>query len=161
VIVVTDTSVILNLCLLGQESLLASLFGTVHAPPSVRSEFQRLATVDLRFIGLAFPSFIRVTPVTQPLPVVMQNQRLHAGEREALSLAVEMGAQAILMDERAGRFAAASLGLRCVGILGILLRAKATNLLPAIKPLLDQLHHQARFWIAPGLRQQILNAAGE
>jgi predicted nucleic acid-binding protein len=39
VIVVADTSVILNLCFLGQESLLATLFGTMHAPPQVEAEF--------------------------------------------------------------------------------------------------------------------------
>ena len=45
-IVVTDTSVILNLCLLRQENLLVSLFATVLAPTQVVAEFQRLAAAD-------------------------------------------------------------------------------------------------------------------
>ena len=48
-IVVTDTSVVLNLCCLRQENLLPDLFGTVLDPPSVALEFQRLARTDARF----------------------------------------------------------------------------------------------------------------
>jgi uncharacterized protein len=58
VIVVTDTSVILNLCLIRQEVLLTTLFERVLAPHQVVAEFQRLATIDQRFKGLVFPSFI-------------------------------------------------------------------------------------------------------
>lgn len=58
-IVVSDTSVILNLCFLGQEGLLSQLFGTVVAPPQVEAEFVRLASMDARFHGLVFPAFIQ------------------------------------------------------------------------------------------------------
>lgn len=92
---------------------------------------------------------------------MLLNQRLHQGEREALSLAAELGADAVLMDERAGRAVARSLGLLSIGVLGILVQAKALGLLPVIKPLLDQLHHQARFWIAPALMQHVLSSVGE
>ena len=53
-IVVTDTSVILNLCLLGLQQALPLIFGEVHAPPAVREEFLRLVSVDPRFVIL-FP----------------------------------------------------------------------------------------------------------
>jgi len=43
VIVVTDTSVVLNLAWLREDRLLAELFGSVLAPPIVREEFERLA----------------------------------------------------------------------------------------------------------------------
>jgi predicted nucleic acid-binding protein len=46
-----------------------------------------------------------------------------AGEREALSLAREIQADAVLMDDYAGRRAAAQLGLPVVGTLGLLERA--------------------------------------
>jgi uncharacterized protein len=161
VIVVTDTSVVLNLCSLQQEPLLADIFGRVLAPPSVMREFQRLASVDPRFAGLTFPAFIHVSAPTQLAPALLENQRLHQGEREALSLAAELGADAVLMDERAGRAAACSLGLQSIGVLGILVQAKRLRYVPAIKPLLDRLHHHARFWIAPALMKQVLRSVGE
>ncbi len=160
-IVVTDTSVVLNLCSLQQEQLLADVFGRVLAPPSVLREFQRLASVDRRFVGLTFPAFIEISTASQIDPVLLMNQRLHSGEREALSLAVELGADAVLMDERAGRAAASSLGLQSIGVLGILVQAKRLGLVAAIKPLLDRLHNHARFWISPALIQQVLRSVGE
>jgi len=39
VIVVTDTSVVLNLCLIGREALLPELFGKVIAPETVAASF--------------------------------------------------------------------------------------------------------------------------
>jgi len=161
VIVVTDTSVILNLCFLGQESLVTTLFGTVCAPPGVQQEFQRLANEDERFQGLVFPPFIEVRSPVIAVVAVMENQRLHEGERAALCLALELNADAVLMDERAGRTAASTLGLSSIGLLGILLQARKQQLIPAIRPLLDRLQSHARFWISPSLLQQILQAANE
>jgi len=39
---------------------------------------------------------------------------LDAGEREAIALALELGAERLLMDERQGREAAQALGLKVV-----------------------------------------------
>lgn len=160
-IVVTDTSVILNLCLLRQESLLVSLFGTVLAPTQVVAEFQRLAAVDPRFQGLVFPAFIQKAAPAGIAANLLNPARLHGGEIAALSLAVELGADAVLMDERAGRAAAAALGLKAMGLLGILIDARQRSLIPAVAPLLDRLQAEARFWISPSLRKAVLLAAGE
>ena len=140
---------------------MTDLFGTVFAPPSVRREFQRLANLDERFLGLVFPSSIEIRTAAIIVPAVMENQRLHEGERAALCLALELNADSLLMDERAGREAAATLGLPCIGLLGILLQARRQSLVPAIRPLLGRLQSHARFWISPGLLEQILQAANE
>ncbi len=160
-IVVTDTSVILNLCLLRQESLLIPLFGMVLAPTQVVAEFQRLAVVDPRFQGLLFPSFIQKAAPAGMLTNLLNPSRLHGGEIAALSLAVKRGADAVLMDERAGRTAAAALGLRTMGLLGILIEARKRSLIPALASQLDRLQAEARFWIAPSLRKSVLLAVGE
>jgi predicted nucleic acid-binding protein len=58
VIVVADTSVILNLALVGHENLLDAIFHEVVVPPAVQSEFVRLAESSGRFALLAnkYPS---------------------------------------------------------------------------------------------------------
>ena len=160
-IVVTDTSVVLNLCCLHRENLLSDLFGIVLAPPAVAKEFERLASVDFRFHSLIFPAFIEIIAPLEISPALVGNQKLHAGEIDALSLAVGNKADALLMDERAGRAAAAELGLLCIGILGILIQAKNLGLLPEVRPLLDQLESQAGFWIAPTLRSRVLEIVSE
>lgn len=159
--VITDTSVILNLCLLSQEGILVPLFGTILAPAQVVAEFQRLAAVDPRFQGLVFPAFVQTAAPAGALPGLLNPARLHGGEIAALSLAVERQADVVLMDERAGRAAAAALGLRTMGLLGILIEARKRSLVPAIAPLLDRLHLEARFWVSPSLRAAVLRAAGE
>ena len=160
-IVVSDTSVILNLCFLGREALLPRLFGTVHAPPQVEAEFARLASADARFHGLVFPSFVERCPPKTTAHAWAHTPALHAGEVAALSLALELGADLVLVDESEGRAAATALGLRTMGLLGILINARQRSLIPALAPLLDRLQTEARFWIAPSLRRAALVAAGE
>lgn len=160
-IVVTDTSVVLNLCCLKQEKLLSDLFGTVVAPPAVAREFQRLASIDKRFLGLTFPAFIRIIAPLEIAQALSGNQKLHAGEVDALSLAIEQKADAVLMDESAGRAAATALGLHCVGILGILIQSKSVGLLLEITPFLDDLESKAGFWIGPPLRRRVLDLVRE
>lgn len=52
-----------------------------------------------------------------------------AGEREAISLAQEINAVAVLMDDRAGRGAAMQCGLAVVGTIGLLEQAAARGML--------------------------------
>ncbi len=160
-IVVADTSVLLNLSFLEQEGLLPLLFGTVHAPPRVESEFLRLANTDDRFQGLVFPEYIQQTaPLTNSLPWT-DSPLLHGGEIDALSLALELQADLVLMDEAEGRATATALSLTTMGLLGVLLLARHNSLIPSLAPLLIRLDQEAHFWMAPSLRIAVLQAAGE
>jgi uncharacterized protein len=127
----------------------------------VEREFKKLASVDPRFLGLTFPDFIRIVAPAKVAEALIGNQKLHAGEIDALSLAVEQKADAVLMDESAGRTAAAGLGLHSIGILGILIQAKKTGWVPVVGPLLEELQSKAGFWIAPSLRQRVLDIVSE
>ncbi len=160
-IVVADTSVALNLCCVGQGGLLQRLFQEVVVPPAVASEFARLASSIPRFAGLTLPKAIRQqAPLTVPA-LLRSPAGLDPGETAALALAVEIHADVVLLDERRGREVARQLGLRTVGILGLLLQAKAAGFLPTIRPVLDDLQREAGFWVAESLRQQVLRLAGE
>lgn len=87
-------------------------------------------------------------------------EELDAGESEAIVLARESGAKLILLDDRAARRKARTLGLPMIGTLGVLLMAKDRGLLPLLKPLLDTLQ-QVGFRMSNDLYQQVLNSAGE
>lgn len=161
VIVVTDTSVVLNLAWLHEERLLAGLFDSVLAPPVVQAEFERLAGVDARFRGLAFPDFIRIASPAHIPDALAANEDLDPGETAALALALERGIRYVLIDESAGRAAAVALGLQPSGLLGLLVEAKKRALIPLVLPLLDRLRDAARFRVGDGLRQRIATLAGE
>ena len=160
-IVVADTSVLVNLCRIGQGGLFKSLFGEVVIPPEVAAEFVRLIATASRFSGLKLPDGIREQSPKALSPVVRAAPGLDAGEASALSLAVEIHADAVLLDERRGYEVAIQLGLHPIGVLGILLRAKSAGLLPEMKPLINALQHDANFWISESLRKHVLQLAGE
>lgn len=124
-------------------------------------EFETLALSDPRFVGLAFPAWVKVETISGIVAELDGETGLDAGELAALSLALERGIRDLLIDERAARAVAFSLSLRPVGVLGILIRSKAIGLLPKVMPLVNRLKNEANFWISPDLIEQIARRTGE
>lgn len=159
--VIADTSVILNLCCVQQQELLRALFREVIVPPEVSQEFARAAEAYPRFVGLTMPTWIRQQPPRVIPETIRHAPRLDAGEIAAIALALEITADAVLIDEADGRRTARQLGLTTIGVAGILVRARMAGLLPAIAPIFDQLEQKANFWLAPAVRADALRTAGE
>ncbi len=160
-IVVADTSVILNLCKIQHEHLLQQLFQRVLIPTEVADEFVRLTKVQKRFSGLTLPNWIEILPVPKSFPIEIIEAELHAGEAAAIALFLNQKADALLIDEKAGREIAAKLGVRIVGIAGILIDARIERLIPSLKIVLDRLEREANFWISAEFKLQVLQLAGE
>lgn len=66
-----------------------------------------------------------------------------------------------ILDERDPRAAAERAGLRFIGVLGVLLRAKTNGQIHAVKPEIDTLRARARFFVSPDLERRVLDLAGE
>ena len=64
------------------------------------------------------------------------------------------------MDEKKGRLKLAQLGLKTIGGMGILLKAKQVGLLSAIRPDLERLH-QPGFSLSRVVVDAVLRQAGE
>lgn len=71
-----------------------------------------------------------------------------------------MHASAVLLDEQLARRVAVAHNLPIVGTLGVLLVARQLQLIPAIRPVIDQMIAQGRR-ISPALRATITRAVGE
>ena len=160
-IVVADTSVILNLCRVQHERLLQQIFKRVLIPAQVADEFMRLSKVQQRFSGLALPDWIEILSSPQSFPPEVVQAHLDLGESAAIALCLDQKADALLIDESLGREVAAKLGVRTIGILGILIEARRRKFIPDVKTILERLETEAGFWIAPGLRNRVLQLAGE
>jgi hypothetical protein len=93
--------------------------------------------------------------------LIRRAPHLDRGEVAAIALALEIAADAVLLDETAGRRAARQLGLTTIGVAGILVRARLVGLLRAIAPVFDQLEQKANFWLGPEVRAAALQSAGE
>lgn len=72
-----------------------------------------------------------------------------------------MNASFLIIDEYKGRAIAKKMGLKIVGILGILIEAKKINLIEKIEPILVDLVKKAGFRINPQLYLDILKKANE
>ena len=155
-IVVSDTSPILNLARIGRLELLASLYKQVLIPPAVFEELTVSRDAALPMIDVACVSWITLEIPKDQERVQALCVALDAGEAEAIVLAVERQAELLLVDERRGRRVAEALGLRITGLLGVLADAKRAALIPSIKPVLDDLIQNAKFWIGPDLYREVL-----
>ena len=159
-IVVSDTSPIRALAHLGYLDLLQKLFGEVLVPPAVASELQQPRS-KFPPILLHDTAFVRIEAPRNRFSVEELRRTLGLGEAEALVLALEVHADAILIDESAGRAAARQRGLLPLGVLGILLRAKQKTLVGPLRPLLDRLQGELGFFISSSVRSEVLKSAGE
>ena len=125
-IVVSDTSPLHYLILCGAEGILPRLFRQVIIPPTVFRELQQPNTPPpVRAWASVLPEWVAV----QSPKVMNLVLNVDAGELEAICLAQEIRADAVLMDDRAGRNAALQCGLAVVGTIGILEQAAARGLI--------------------------------
>lgn len=155
-LVVADTSPLIYLSRVGVLDVLPATFGTVVVPQMVWDELvlarPSAPGVDL----LTAATWIRVT--AEPLPIV--DLGLDPGETAAILLAEKLGADILLIDERAGRVVAETRGLVVRGTLGVLVRARESGHLPALKPVIEALQAEG-FRIAPALVHEALRRVGE
>jgi uncharacterized protein len=160
-IVVADTSVILNLCKIQHEHLLQQLFKRVLIPDEVADEFGWLTKTQKRFTGLTLPNWIEISAAPKSYPIEVIQAELDAGEAAAIALFLKQKADALLIDETIGRSVAEKLGIRTMGIIRILLEGRNRKLIPSVKFLLARLEREANFWISSDLRRNVLQLAGE
>ena len=158
-IVVSDTSAILNLARIGRLELLPALYQQVLIPSAVSAE---LATFGVSpAFDVAYGTWLHVAePGDQSLIARLRNE-LDFGEAEAIALAVERQATLLLMDEKHGREVAEKLGILVTGLIGVLADAKEARLIESVKQVLDELITKARFWIGPALYREVLVELGE
>ncbi|KAB8318728.1 DUF3368 domain-containing protein [Tolypothrix campylonemoides VB511288] len=83
---------------------------------------------------------------------------MDAGEAEAIALAMELGDVFMILDDRNARRIAQQLGLKVIGTVGMLLRAKQKGVIAEVKPLLTALA-QVDFHIAKPLVENALRLA--
>jgi len=162
--VVSDASVLICLGALRQLQLLRDLFQEVRVPDAVWREVTVSAGTRpgaQETIQAAQQGWLKVQAPGNHALVKSLQSTLDAGEAEAIALAAELGASFLLMDESEGRSEARSLGVPVTGTVGVLLRAKQTGAVPAVKPLLSTLIAQHNFRLSRPLYEQVLQQVGE
>lgn len=124
--VISDTSPLHYLIECGVAEVLPSLFKEIVIPPTVFQELQHPNTPERIRDWMQTPvSWLKVQAPTK----IDSTLNVDQGEREAISLALEISAAAILIDDRKGRLEASRRGLQVAGTIGILEAAARRGLI--------------------------------
>lgn len=158
--VVSNASPIISLARAGHLHLLERLYREVTIPEAVFHELQRCSDLieGIRLDSLAWLKVQRVTyhPLVEALLL-----DLDKGEAESIALAIETKADLLLIDERIGRRVAERMGLRFIGVLGVLIEAKEKRVVEKVKPILDAMITRSGFWVGDELYARVLKEAKE
>lgn len=127
-IVIADTGPINYLILIGEIEVLPALYGRIVVPPSVCEELKRPRAPDAVRAWIAQPPawLETLSPSKSPDADLIH---LDAGERDAILLTEELGADQIIIDEIRGRREAQRRRLPFTGTLGVLAASAEEGLL--------------------------------
>jgi predicted nucleic acid-binding protein len=149
----TDAAVTNSTCLIGLEriqrlDILPQVFLPIIIPAAVQAE-----------VGIT-ASWLTVVVVQNQVVAATLKTQVDDGEAEAIALALESSHVFVILDDLNARRLATQLGLKVIGTVGMLLRAKQQGIISEIKPLLTDLN-QADFRISEAIVQRALQLAGE
>jgi predicted nucleic acid-binding protein len=158
--VISNSSTIIHLAKINELTLLKEYYQTITIPAKVQKEciFEGEDRKEVEIIKGA--DWINVEHVKDQNLVKLLRTTLDDGESEAIALAVETGADLILLDDSDAREKARLFGLNITGIIGILLRAKSDGKIVSLKEKLTALK-ESGFWIGVELEKVLLSEAAE
>jgi predicted nucleic acid-binding protein len=162
-LVVSDTSPISNLAVIGQLRLLRERYGRVVIPPKVLEELNRLSHPEgsQEIENALSDGWLVVEPLPDETWLRKLEERVDPGEAAAICLAESIQADKLLVDDRQGRELARERGIKVAGLLGELVHAKLQGRLTSVLSEMTKLQTEARFFIRDDIRAFILAQAGE
>jgi predicted nucleic acid-binding protein len=152
-IVVSDTSPLNYLIVINQIDLLPKLFGQVVIPEAVLAELSHRGSPEaVRKWADAAPPWLTIRIVS---PIQLP-RNLGPGETEAISLAIELDAELLLLDDRKARNLARESGLKVAGLLNVLEAASILEFidLPRVIARLRQTNFRAPAGIVKAMLQR-------
>lgn len=124
-IVVADTGTLISLGLAGKIEIIDQIFDEFYIPTAVWKELEK-------YENPAFPKIYRNQLKSNTLQIKSKNHLallMDYGESESVILYHELDADFLLIDDQKARIMAESLGVNCIGSIGLLLVAKQKGLL--------------------------------
>jgi predicted nucleic acid-binding protein len=156
--VVVNASPLIALFHIERATLLPDLFREIVVPESVWDEVVGGGHGDPAATGLPRVPWAQRTRVE--IHAQVQAWNLGDGESAVLSFALADRVYRAVVDDRAARRCARTLGIRTLGTGGILVLAKRRGLVDSVRNELGLLQ-QAGFWLSDSLVEQLAREAGE
>jgi uncharacterized protein len=118
-IVVSNTSPIINLATIGRLDILRQLYGSIVIPESVYHEIAVTGSGEAGSWEVQALGWIETKKATNRLHVATLQIELDKGEAESIALALELRADLILLDERRGKNGYITAGIEVSGNPGL------------------------------------------
>lgn len=160
-ITVSNSSPIMNLAGKGKLSLIKRKFGNVIIPDAVWREVVIDGKGKRGVEDVEKSDWIKVQSVRDKALVRVLEKDLDRGESEAITLAVENTADVLLLDDKSARLIASNLGLKIIGIIGILIWAKKEGIIKQLGKELENLREKANFRMSEDLIKRALQEVYE
>jgi predicted nucleic acid-binding protein len=147
--IISDTSCLILLNKIGELDILSKLFGEVIITSEIAKEYKQ-----------TLPSWIKIM---NPKNINYQNILLATvdiGEASGIALAIESEDCLLILDDLKARRLASELGLHITGTIGVLIDAKHSGIIPAIKPMIDKIKG-TNFHLTHELLKKISEATDE
>ena len=159
VVSVADSGPLISFARASLFNLLHGVFDEIVIAPAVYDEIVVAGADRPGAQEVAQAAWIRQEALCDPIAPEAMPPRLHAGEREAIALARQMGLP-LLVDDPSARREARRLGVSVAGSIAVLLEAKHRAIIPQVQPVLDRMIG-AGFRSSQRLYDDVLRLAGE
>jgi predicted nucleic acid-binding protein len=154
-----NTSPLIFLTKGGFLDLLQVISSSVIVPNAVATEIQAYGSADVTAVALNNTDWL-VVQETPPVPNVIQTWDLGLGESAVLTWGYVNPGTEVILDDLAARRCAATLGIPVRGTLGIVITAKQRGVIPAARPVLEQLR-QCGMYLSDRVINHALALVGE
>lgn len=159
--VLSDSSPLINLFLIGRFHLLHEFFKQIVIPEAVWRELVETEKAGVDFFRVERETrFLLVEQVPFSPLLQLLYRELDKGEAEVIALALEEKADLLLLDEKEARMIARTYDLPLTGVIGLLLRAKREKKILSLQKELLALREKG-FWLDEELFNLVLRESGE
>lgn len=157
---VVDAGPLIFLAKLGRLNLLEAASDEIYVPAGVILEIEAKSDGASSIIVETTKTWLRIQKAANRDAVNLLSASMDLGEAEVISLAVELDADKVLLDDLDARRYAHRVGLSAIGTIGLLLAARLRGEIISLKDEIYQLQ-QHGFWVSESLVINVLKEAGE
>lgn len=155
--IVSNATPVISLASADALFLFEKLFGKVIIPEAVYNEIY-----SARYPGYTElnSNIFEIRKISDRVSLGFLLNDLDLGEAESILLAKEINADKLIIDERLGYKIAQTQGLFVIGTLTVLLMAKQDGIITSVKPILDKMINNGR-WYSKKVYEHFLKTIGE
>lgn len=152
--IIGDSSALVALAVVNQLELLEKLYDKLYIPQAVFDEVTQIGKPQSNKLRQFLQSRVKRVDLT------LTQLGLGLGELEAITLYKKLDADVLLIDDNRAKKYASLNGVKVIGSLGVLIKAKEKGYIEMVKPFLDEIQ-KSEVYISKKLIEKVLEICGE